>query len=69
MKTHEVTGKLYGTTHLRRSSTTANVATRDSFEQEKQVYVPHENTWYSPSQCVWAEPSVKIPGKASIADV
>ena len=32
------------------------------------IYVPHEKAWFKPSQCVWAGPHVKIPGKACIAE-
>lgn len=44
-------------------------AMRFAFEHSALVYVPQENSWYPPSRCVWAESNVKIPGKASIADV
>ena len=43
-------------------------ALRFNFEGSALVYIPTVNAWYPPSQCVWAESSVKIPGKASIAD-
>lgn len=43
-------------------------ALRSTFEDSALVYIPKENTWCPPSQCVWVESSVKIPGKASIAD-
>ena len=42
---------------------------RFTFKDFALVYIPKENTWRSPSQCVWAESSVEFPGKASIADV
>lgn len=41
---------------------------RSSFEDSALVYIPKDNAWRPPSQCVWAESNVKIPGKASIAD-
>ena len=41
---------------------------RSTFEDSALVYVPEENAWRPPSQCVWVESSVKIPRKASIAD-
>ena len=44
-------------------------ALRSIFEDSALVYVPKENTWCPPSRCVWAESNVKIPGKASIANV
>ena len=39
-----------------------------TFESSVLVYIPEKNAWYPPSQCVWVEPNVRIPGKASIAD-
>ena len=39
-----------------------------AFESSGLVYIPKENAWCPPSRCVWVESSVKIPGKASIAD-
>ena len=39
-----------------------------TFESSGLVYIPKENAWCPPSQCVWVKSSVKIPGKASIAD-
>ena len=39
-----------------------------TFENSALVYIPEENAWYPPSQCVWVKPNVRIPGKASIAD-
>ena len=39
-----------------------------TFEGSALVYIPEENAWYPPSQCVWVKPNVKIPAKASIAD-
>lgn len=44
-------------------------AMRFAFEDGALVYIPQENSWYPPSRCVWVESNVKIPGKASIADV
>lgn len=41
---------------------------RSTFEDSALVYIPKENAWCPPSQCVWVESSVKIPGKTSIAD-
>ena len=41
---------------------------RFTFEGSALVYIPKENAWRPPSQCVWVESNVKIPGKASIAD-
>ena len=38
------------------------------FEDRALVYNPNDGTWLSPSQCVWADSSVVIPKKASIAD-
>ena len=43
-------------------------ALRFTFEDSALVYVPKESAWFPPSQCVWVDSSVKIPGKASIAD-
>ena len=43
-------------------------ALRSTFEFSALVYIPKENAWCPPSQCVWVEPNVKVPGKASIAD-
>ena len=43
-------------------------ALRFTFEGSALVYVPIKNAWYPPSQCVWVESNVEIPGKASIAD-
>ena len=42
-------------------------ALRFTFEDSALVYIPKENAWLPPSQCVWVESSMKIPGKASIA--
>ena len=39
-----------------------------NFEDAELVYVPNQNTWCPPSQCIWAESGVKIPEKFSIAD-
>ena len=41
---------------------------RSTFERCALVYIPKECAWCPPSQCVWVESSVKIPGKYSIAD-
>ncbi len=41
---------------------------RSTFADSALVYVPKENAWYPPSQCVWVESSVTISSKASIAD-
>ena len=38
-----------------------------TFEHSALVYIPKENVWCPPSQCVWVKSNVKIPGKASIA--
>ena len=43
-------------------------ALRLTFEDSALVYIAKENAWCAPSQCVWVESNVKIPGKASIAD-
>ena len=43
-------------------------ALRFTFENSALVYIAKENAWCAPSQCVWVEANVKIPGKASIAD-
>ena len=43
-------------------------ALRSTFEDSALVYIPKENAWRPPSQCVWVESSVKIPRKTSIAD-
>ena len=40
---------------------------RSTFEKSALVYVPHLKAWYRPSDCVWANPHVEIPEKASIA--
>ena len=48
-----------------------NVETREvlrsTFEDSALVYIPKDNAWFPPSKCVWVEPNVEIPGKASIA--
>lgn len=44
-------------------------ALRFTFEGSALVYIPKEKAWRRPSQCVWVDSSVKIPGKASIADI
>ena len=38
-----------------------------TFEDSALVYIPKDNAWCPPSQCVWVESNVEIPGKASIA--
>ena len=43
-------------------------ALRSSFEDFALVYISKECAWYPPSQCVWVESNVNIPGKVSIAD-
>ena len=43
-------------------------ALQSIFEDSALVYIPKENAWRRPSQCVWVESSVKIPWKISIAD-
>ncbi|KAL8701070.1 MAG: hypothetical protein Q9201_005112 [Fulgogasparrea decipioides] len=43
-------------------------ALRFTFEGSALVYIPKKRAWRPPSQCVWVDSSVKIPGKASIAD-
>ena len=43
-------------------------ALRSTFEDFALVYIPEENVWLPPSQCVWVESNVKIPRKTSIAD-
>ena len=43
-------------------------ALRFTFEDAALVYIQKENVWCPPSQCVWVDSNVKIPGKASIAD-
>ena len=42
---------------------------RTAFDALALVYVPKENAWRPPSQCVWVESGVRIPQKSSIADV
>lgn len=39
-----------------------------TFESSALVYIPTENGWRPPSQCVWVKSNAEIPGKASIAD-
>ena len=39
-----------------------------TFESSALMYIPKENGWRPPSQCVWVKSNVEIPGKASIAD-
>ena len=41
---------------------------RFAFEDFALVYIAREKAWRRPSQCVWVDSSVKIPGKASVAD-
>jgi len=43
-------------------------ALRSSFEDSALVYIPGLSAWRPPSQCVWVESSVEIPGKYSVAD-
>ena len=42
---------------------------QSSFESSALIYIPKESLWRPPSQCVWVESSVKIPGKYSIANL
>ena len=42
-------------------------ALQSTFEDSALVYIPKDNAWCPPSQCVWVESNVRIPGKASIA--
>lgn len=46
----------------------SRAALRSSFEESALIYVPKKNAWFPPTQCVWVDTSVQIPGKASIAD-
>lgn len=41
---------------------------RSTFEDSALVFIPKEDAWCPPSQCVWVESNIKIPGKASIAE-
>ena len=43
-------------------------ALRSIFEGAALVYIPKENVWCPPSQCVWVDSNVKLPSKASMAD-
>ena len=40
-----------------------------AFENSALVYVPAKCAWVPPSQCVWADSSVKISAKVSVADL
>ncbi|KAL8763201.1 MAG: hypothetical protein Q9184_000918 [Pyrenodesmia sp. 2 TL-2023] len=42
---------------------------RFTFEGSALVYIPKKKAWRPPSQCVWVDSSVQIPGMASIADI
>ena len=37
------------------------------FEKRQLVLIPEQNTWHSPSACVWTESRVLVPHKQSIA--
>ena len=49
-------------------NTESRKALRFTFEDAALVYIPKENAWRPPSQCIWVESNVRIPGNASIAD-
>lgn len=40
---------------------------RLQFEQDKLLYHPSTQSWYSPISCIWAEDNIQLPGKVSIA--
>ncbi len=40
-----------------------------SFEANELIYLPKERAWCPPSRCVWANSDVRIPERASIADI
>ena len=50
------------------SNADSRAALRSSFEESALIYVPKKNAWFPPTQCVWVDTSVQIPGKSSIAD-
>ena len=55
-------------THSNGEDLESREALRSAFEGSALVYIPKENPWRPPSQCVWVESSVKILWKVSIAD-
>lgn len=40
---------------------------RSAFNGDELVYNPKNQSWYSPSICIWAEDQIQLPGKLSIA--
>ena len=42
---------------------------RIKFEFSALVYVPKDNAWIPPSNCIWVESRIRFPGKSSIADI
>ncbi|KAF2459569.1 hypothetical protein BDY21DRAFT_317672 [Lineolata rhizophorae] len=40
---------------------------REYFERFNLIYVPSKKTWCAPSSCLWAEDTIQIPRKESIA--
>ena len=40
---------------------------RSAFNDDELVYNPKNQSWYSPSLCIWAEDQIQLPGKISIA--
>lgn len=40
---------------------------RTRFNDEKLIYDLDEGTWYSLTDCIWAEDRIKLPGKLSVA--
>lgn len=39
---------------------------RTLFEEDRLIFVPSQNTWDSPSSCIWVEDQIGIPQKVSI---
>ncbi|KAH8800361.1 hypothetical protein F5884DRAFT_891279 [Xylogone sp. PMI_703] len=37
------------------------------FYQNKLIYNPEAQSWYDPSSCIWAEDTIQLPGKFSLA--
>lgn len=36
-------------------------------EEKELVYDPKEGYWYAPTECIWAEDFIQLPGKFSVA--
>jgi hypothetical protein len=51
-------------TPLRESSSNFN---RSMFDENELIYNPGSQSWYGPSSCIWAEDTIHLPGKFSLA--